>query len=227
VQDTSNIVGLLVFLVVAMIGGALLSSARRSAADSRRRQAETQVLLNLSRAMIGRTHPEDALAALCEEVVAALRPEGAAVLSATGGIWRVLASAGAPSAGRAPDTEERAMAEQALAKNAPMMLGRTGFTPSRPRRVAVRMGGQRRIEEMKRALTLVPLRVGDRAFGVLRLDGAITGTVFGDHPAQLLVPFTNEAALAVQRGELVAAAAQRRCAGRRMKTALMTSISLI
>ncbi len=227
VQDTSNIVGLLVFLVVAMIGGALLSSARKSAADSRRRQAETQVLLNLSRAMIGRTHPEDALAALCEEVVAALRPEGAAVLSATGGTWRVLASAGAPSAGRAPDTEERAVAEQALTTNAPMMLGRTGFTSGRPRRVAVRMGGQRRIEEMKRALTLVPLRVGDRAFGVLRLDGAITGTVFGDHPEQLLVPFTNEAALAVQRVELAAAAAHAEALREadEMKTALMTSIS--
>jgi two-component system sensor histidine kinase KdpD len=227
VQDPENVVALLIFLVVAMVGGMLLSSARQAAAESRRRQAETQVLLNLSRAMIGRTHPEDALAALCEEVVAALRPEGAAVLSAIGGGWRVLASAGAPSAGRSPDAEERAMAEQALATSAPVGLGRTGLAPGRPRRIAVRMGPQQRIREIKRGLTLVPLRVGDRAFGVLRLDGPITGTVFGDHPEQLLVPFANEAALAVQRVELAAAAAHAEALREadEMKTALMTSIS--
>ncbi len=227
VQETSNVVALLIFLVVAMVGGSLLSSAQNAVAESRLRQAETQVLLNLSRAMIGRTNPEEALAALCEEVVSALRPEGAAVLSASGGVWRVLASAGAALSGRAPDTEERAVAEQALAANVPMMLGRTGFTPGRPRRIASRIGGRPRIEEMKRALTLAPLRVGDRAFGVLRLDGPITGTVFGDHPEQLLVPFTNEAALAVQRVELAAAAAHAEALrdADEMKTALMTSIS--
>lgn len=227
VQDPSNIVALFVFLVVAMLGGRLLASAQQALAESRRRQAETQVLLNLSRVMIGRTQPEDALAALCEEVVSALRPEGAAVLSSAGAGWRVLASAGTPSAARPPDAEERAMTERALAANMPVMLGQTGLASGRPRRIAIRAGGQRRIEEARRALTLVPLRVGERAFGVLRLDGPIAGTVFGDHPEQLLVPFANEAALAVQRVELAAAAAHADALREadEMKTALLTSIS--
>src|SRR5512140_2385304 len=106
VQNASNIVALFVFLMVAMLGGRLLASAQQALAESRRRQAETQVLLNLSRVMIGRTHPEGALAALCEEVVSALHPEGAAVLSGAAAGWRVLASAGAPSAARATDAEE-------------------------------------------------------------------------------------------------------------------------
>jgi two-component system sensor histidine kinase KdpD len=226
VQDTANAIALVLFVAVAMVGGSLLSVAQRAAGEARRRQAETQVLLSLSRAMIGRTDPQDALSALCEEVVAALRPDGAAVLSAGGGAWRVLASAGADSAGRAPDTEERAMAEQALVSNAPVMLGRTGMTAARPRKVVVRAGGRRRIEEMKRALTLIPLRVGERAFGVLRLDGTIA-TRFGDHPEQLLVTFAGEAALAVQRVELAAAAAHAEALREadEMKTALMTSIS--
>lgn len=227
VQDPENVIALLIFLVVAMVGGMLLSSARQAAAESRRRQAETQVLLNLSRAMIGRTHPEEALAALCEEVIAALGAEGAAVLSASSGAWQVLASAGAPIAARAPDAEERAMAEQALATSAPVALGRTGLTAGRPRRIAVRMGPQQRIREIQRGLTLVPLRIGDRAFGVLRLDGPIGGAVFGNHPEQLLVPFANEAALAVQRVELAAAAAHADALREadEMKTALMTSVS--
>ena len=227
VQDGRNIVALLIFLVVAMLGGRLLASAQQALAESRRRQAETQVLLNLSRVMIGRTHPEDALAALCEEVVSALHPEGAAVLSGAGGGWRVLASAGAPSSARPTDAEERAMADRALAANEPVMLGYTGLTSTRPRRIAVRAGGRIRIETAGRALTLVPLRVGERAFGVLRLDGPITGTAFGDHPEQLLVPFANEAALAVQRVELAAAAAHADALREadEMKTALMTSIS--
>jgi len=227
VQNGSNVVALFVFLVVAMLGGRLLASAQQALAEARRRQAETQVLLNLSRVMIGRTHPEDALAALCEEVVSALHPEGAAVLSGAAAGWRVLASAGAPAAARAPDAEERAMTEQALATNIPVMLGRTGLASGRPRRIAIHAGGQRRIEAAQRALTLVPLRVGEGAFGVLRLDGAITGTAFGDHPEQLLVPFANEAALAVQRVELAAAAAHADALREadEMKTALMTSIS--
>jgi two-component system sensor histidine kinase KdpD len=226
VQDSANAIALVLFVAVAMVGGSLLSAAQRAAAEARRRQAETQVLLSLSRAMIGRTDPQDALSALCEEVLAALRPIGAAVLSAGGGAWRVLASAGTDAAGRAPDTEERAMAEQALISNAPVMLGRTGMTAARPRRIVVRAGGQRRIEEAKRALTLIPLRVGERAFGVLRLDGTITPK-FGDHPEHLLVTFAGEAALAVQRVELAAAAAHAEALREadEMKTALMTSIS--
>ncbi len=100
VRDSADVFGLSLFIAVAMVGGLLLSAAQRAAAEARRRQAETQVLLSLSRAMIGRTDPQDALAALCQEVLAALRPEGAAVLSLAGGTWRVLASAGAESASR-------------------------------------------------------------------------------------------------------------------------------
>ncbi len=75
-------------------------------------------------------------------------------------------------------------------------------------------------------MTLIPLRVGDRAFGALRLDGVIT-TTFGDHPERLLLTFAGEAALAVQRVELAAAAAHAEALREadEMKTALMTSIS--
>jgi two-component system sensor histidine kinase KdpD len=91
VQDPQNIFALLVFLVVSVVGGTLLSNARAAAADARRRGAETQVLLGLSRAMIGQIEPGDALESLCREVVQAFDAPGASVLSAVAGGWRVLA----------------------------------------------------------------------------------------------------------------------------------------
>jgi len=71
VQDPQHVLGLFVFLGVSVVGSSLLATARASAARARRREAETQVLLSLSRTMIGQTEPDDALAALCREVVVA------------------------------------------------------------------------------------------------------------------------------------------------------------
>src|SRR5207248_1732917 len=45
VDDPKNGFGLIVFLVVALVGGLLLASARAAAAEAKRRAAETEVLL--------------------------------------------------------------------------------------------------------------------------------------------------------------------------------------
>jgi two-component system sensor histidine kinase KdpD len=226
VQDFENVIALLIFLVVAMIGGMLLSSARQAAAESRRRQAETQVLLNLSRAMIGQTEPGDALESLCREVVQAFDAPGASVLSAVAGGWRVLASAGRADAGRPPDTQERLMVERAAESGTVMGLGHTGLGTTRRIRV-VQPAGAKRVAEMASGAAFVPLRVGGRTLGVLRLDGPIGETPFRDQPERLLAAFASEAALGVQRTELSQAAAHADALRQadEMKTALMTSIS--
>jgi two-component system sensor histidine kinase KdpD len=60
VQEPRNLAALVIFLVVSVVGGALLSTARQAAAEARRRQAEAEVALRLSRAMSGQTEPERA-----------------------------------------------------------------------------------------------------------------------------------------------------------------------
>jgi two-component system, OmpR family, sensor histidine kinase KdpD len=215
-----------VFLVVSVVGGTLLSSARDAAADARRREAETQVLLGLSRTMIGQTEPGEALEALCREVVHAFDAPGASVLAAGVSGWRALAAAGRDDAGRPPDTQERSMMERATASGSVMGLGHTGLGTTRHIRI-VRTAGSPRVSEVHSAVAFVPLRVADHTLGVLRLDGPIGATPFRDQPARLLAAFASEAALGVQRAELSQAAARADALRQadELKTALMTSIS--
>lgn len=226
VEAPSNIIALVVFLVVSVIGGSLLSAAQAAAAEARRSAAQTRVLLDLSRAMVGQREPVDALAALCNEIVVALSAPGASVLSGAGAQWYIHASAGSPDAARAPDSEERVMAEQAVATGQITRLGHTGLGAGRRARI-VRPSGTRRIAEAARGVAFVPLRIGDRTLGVLRVDGPIGATAFRDHPDGLLAAFASEAAQGVQRAELTQAAAHAEALmeADEMKAALMASIS--
>jgi two-component system sensor histidine kinase KdpD len=77
-------------------------------------------------------------------------------------------------------------------------------------------------------MAFVPLQVGDRVLGVLRLDGpAGRDTRPLDEPVQLLSAFAGEAALGVQRVELARGAAHAEVLKQadEMKSALMASIS--
>src|SRR5207248_307559 len=67
IQEPVDYFALIVFLIVSVVGGSLLSSARSAAEDGRRQAAETEVLIGLTRAMIGQTDPREALSALCTE----------------------------------------------------------------------------------------------------------------------------------------------------------------
>src|SRR5438874_2406623 len=78
VDEPRNVLALVVFLVVSVISGTLISMAREAATAARARQAETEVALALSRAMSGHMEPRRALESLCREVVAAFDAPGAA-----------------------------------------------------------------------------------------------------------------------------------------------------
>ncbi len=226
VENAANAFGLVVFLLVSVVAGSLLSTARTAAAEARQRAAETQVLLGLSRAMIGQTEPSAALTSLCEQVVEAFSAPGAAVLSGSGAQWTVHAHAGAESASRPPDTQEGAVAEHALETGTLSRFGHTGLSTARRARV-VRPAGTRRFEQREEGVAFAPLRIGGRTLGVLRLDGPIGDTPFQEHPDRLLAAFASEAALGVQRAELAQAAAHAEALMQadEMKTALLTSIS--
>lgn len=226
VQDPANVFALGVFLLVSVLGGSLLSAARTAAAEARRRAAETQVLLGLSRAMIGQTDPKDALTALCDEVIASFRAPGAAVMSGRSAEWYVHASAGDEDAGRLPDTQERVIAGRALETGAICRLGNTGLSRGRRPRV-VRPAGPDRFKQMNVGVAFVPLRIGGRTLGVLRIDGPIGDVPFREHPDRLITAFASEAAMGVQRAELAQAAAHAHALmeADEMKSALMTSIS--
>lgn len=220
VEDWPGILGLVVFLGVSIVGGSLLASARSAAAQAQRRQEELETLLGLSRTLNAKADPKAALSALCSEVVSAFHAPGASVLSQREGAWSVLAAAGDVSASRLPDERERRLAEEALATGQLVSAAR-GSRAARVSRGLDLLG-----PEGGRAL-FIPLRAGDRTFGILRLDGPLPAS--GDAPDafKLLEPFVTEAALAVHRLELAQAAAHADALRQadELKTALMTSIS--
>jgi two-component system sensor histidine kinase KdpD len=176
--------------------------------------------------MIGQTNADEAVRALCREVVDAFEAPGAAVLSRRANRWEILASAGEGSAGRDVDPQERAVAEAAITAGGVRRLGYTGLERTRRVRI-VRPGISNKFQQPTRGATFVPLKIGDRVLGVLRLDGPIGATPFREHPEHLLEAFASEAALAVQRVELAQAAAHAEALRQadEMKSALMTSIS--
>jgi two-component system sensor histidine kinase KdpD len=224
VQRPRDLVALFIFLVVSLVGGSMLSRARDAARTARQRQAETTVLLDLSRELIGRAEPAEALSTLCESAVRALQARGASVLSPAGDTWTVLASAGGGNARRRTTRDESLRATEALATGSTLTLGRIGLPSERRRRVAVPGRG---VVELIEGVAFVPLRVGDRPLGVLCLDGPIGDTPFREHPEDLLNAFAREAALGVQRVELAyeAAHAEALREADELKTALMASIS--
>jgi two-component system sensor histidine kinase KdpD len=226
VQQLQHVGALFVFLGVSIIGGSLLSRARAAAETAERRQAETAVLLGLNRELIGRASPSDALTALCDNVVRAFEAPGASVLGRANGGWAVLAAAGGEPARRLPDQSEALMAQQAIASDQLTWAGHTGLRAGRRPRI-VQPGPRRRVMDVAHGVAFVPLRMGDRMLGVLRLDGPIGRTPFREHPQQLLDAFAREAAIGVERMELVRTAAHAEALREtdEMKTALLASVS--
>ncbi|HEY7465430.1 MAG TPA: ATP-binding protein [Dehalococcoidia bacterium] len=225
VQEPRNVVALVVFLIVSVLGSSLLSAAQTAAGQARRRQAETEVALTLSREMSGQTDPAGALQQLCLETMRAFDAPGAAVLTSSGGRWSVLAHAGSESAARTPGPDERSAADRASASGELQSLGRTGLGRTRAR--IVFPGGRKTAYSSERSVALVPLKVGDRVLGVLRLDGPIGDTPFRDQPEQLLSAIASEAALAVERAELAQAAAHAEALREadELKSALLNAVS--
>ena len=117
----------------------------------------------------------------------------------------MLASAGSENAGRLPPIEERAAADRAASEGLIQGLGRTGISPSRAR--IVFPGGRSAAYTREQVSAFVPLKVGNRVLGVLRLDGPIGDLPFRNQPEPLLDAVAAEAGLAVQHMELAEAAA--------------------
>jgi two-component system, OmpR family, sensor histidine kinase KdpD len=221
-----NVAGLFIFLVVSIVGGTLLSAASIAAEEARRRQAETEVALRLSRAMSGKTDPRDALYVLCQEVVLSFAAPGTAVLTRVDHDWEILAHAGSQLAGRMPDTDERTAADRASTSGELTGFGSPGLRNARRRRIVVPRGRESAFN-LERSVAFVPLKLADRVLGILRVDGPIGDSPFRSEPEGLLMAVAGEAAQAVQRAELAKEAthAQALREADEMKSALMASIS--
>jgi two-component system sensor histidine kinase KdpD len=146
-----------------------------------------------------------------------------AVLSHAEDSWQVLSAAGAAESSRAPNQEERSMANRALVEGSIEAAGRTRTQKRRNRIVSRGPSARWRAE----SIVMVPLVMGGDALGVMRVDQPSRLADLSDEHDDLLRAFASEAALAVQRLELARVAAESNALKQadEAKTALMMSIS--
>ena len=226
VQEPRNVLALAIFLAVSAIGSSLLASAVNSAQVAKRRQAEAEVALALSRALSLETRPENALQTLCVVVTSALANPATSVLIRQQGGWHAVASAGDEAAQRLPDAAERSLADRAASERRAIGMGGAGLDATRRKRIVIPRGREAAYE-MRSAVAFVPLLLGDEVRGVLRLDGPIGDSPFRSNPQRLLEAVAAEGAITLQRLELTREAARSEALEQadQMKAALLASIS--
>ncbi len=212
VQAPANVLALLEFLAVALFGASMLSLLRRQVRIAAARQAETAILLSVSRELAHAVSPRDAMDRLCGVVVRSLGSRGCSIIK-DGPRWQVVGSSGGLSA---LPREEEAMAREAVRTGGIARIGAS--------RRGGRAGAERRVGEA--AVVLVPLAPSSPTRGVLRVRGAIVAPPMADVD-QLLRVFADEAGVALDRAALAEEARQAEALRRadEFKTVLLSSVS--
>lgn len=207
VARPGNIVTLILFLAVALIGALMLSRFREQVARANSREAETLILLNASHEAVRESNPRIAIDRLCEVIGRALHARGCAILS--GQPLSVAGSTIDAGSVAPPTREESAVALQAMSSGEIVRLRESTAAPS----------GQAPVRA-----TFVPLSGGAR--GVLRLYGPLQAPpgVNGD---RLLGGLADEASLSLVRANLAREAGRAEALARaeEFKSVLLSSVS--
>lgn len=206
VSNPDEWVSLVLFLAVAAVTSNLAARERFRREEARRRADEATLLYDLSRTLSG-GGSQQALSSLAERLRRAFGLAGVAVLlSQPDGRTTAAASAG----------------EADAADSATQLLGRPGGGRHRHlgRRITIRgRGGERRTTALA-----VPLHVGERPIGTLRLVGRRT---FSDDETRLIATVADQVAAALERERLREEAQQAEILRRtdELRQALLSSVS--
>src|SRR5438067_2933900 len=169
-------IALFVFLVTAILTSQLAVALRERAEQASRRERETRILYDLVGVTNREAEPEHQLQAIARAVVDVLSSWGVhdcAILQPdTAGILRVQASAYQPAGQITFSSDEKAIATWVIVHGRTMGLyDDSTLTPSTAarfvQRVVVRSTAAGRT--VGRSLRLIPLKLGEKVVGVLRL----------------------------------------------------------
>lgn len=173
VQKPANVIALLIFLTVSLVGATMLSRLRRQATIATAREAETALLLRLSQEVASAASPRDAMDRLCAAVTRSFRARGCWMVR-EGNPWVVHGSTG-PLAGLTRD-------EEAVA------------------RAAIQQGSIARVRG-RDEIVFVPFGKTSPERGVLRIEGPIRPPPMA-RPELLLRAFADDASIALHRAML-------------------------
>ncbi len=169
-------IALFVFLVTAILTSQLAVTLRERAEQAARRERETRILYDLVRVATREEEPEHQLQAIVQSIVEVFASWGVrdcAVLQAeAAGAFRVQASTSQPCEQITMSSDERAVATWVMKHGRTMGLyedSSSAPSPSAPfvQRILMRTTWGGRVSQ--RSLLLIPLYVGQKIVGVLRL----------------------------------------------------------
>ncbi len=212
VQQPRDVVALVIFLAVAVVGASMLALLRRQLAVSRENRAELAAMLGLSRELAAAPTPGYALDALAGAITRAVHAEHCEILQLSEGKWSVTAPTGTGT----KLTRDDAALAQAASDSGQL----TRRIPNQPTRAG------RSLRRRPATETFVPFRPPAGQPGVIHITGALTAPPGSDLDA-LLSAFADEAGVAVHRARLADEArnAEALRQSDEFKTALLSSVS--
>jgi two-component system sensor histidine kinase KdpD len=203
IADPESVIALLFFLVVAVIASNLTARVRNQAVVARQRAKTTEDLYQFSKKLAAVGTLDDVLWAAAFQIASMLRVRVVLLLPEATGLQ---VKAGYPPEDHLQDADVAA--------------ARWAFENNRPAgRGSESLPGARRL--------FLPMRTGRGAVGVVGIDGDRDGPLLSPEGRRLLDALSDQAALAVERVNLVEDVDQARLAAAtdRLRTALLTSIS--
>ncbi|TIQ38459.1 MAG: sensor histidine kinase KdpD [Mesorhizobium sp.] len=203
IRDPESIVAFAVFLVVALIASNLTARVQRQAVAARSRARATEDIYSFAKKLAGAGTLDDVLWATAFQIASMLKVRVVLLLPENGTIT--------VKAGYPPDDT---LAEADIA------AARWAWEHDRPAgRGADTLPGAKRL--------YLPLRTGRTAVGVVGLDNDKQGPLLTPEQQRLLDALADQAAVAIERIQLVADVDRARLAAEadRLRTALLTSIS--
>jgi len=203
IRDPESIVAFTVFLVVAVIASNLTARVQRQAVAARSRARATEDIYSFSKKLAGAGTLDDVLWATAFQIASMLKVRVVLLLPENGTIT--------VKAGYPPD-DTLAEADIAAARWAWEHNRAAG-------RGADTLPGAKRL--------YLPLRTGRTAIGVVGLDNDKQGPLLTPEQQRLLDALADQAAVAIERVQLVADVDRARLAAEadRLRSALLTSIS--
>jgi two-component system sensor histidine kinase KdpD len=227
VSKRHHLLGLLIFLAIALGTGVLASHLRASADEMRREAARTVMLYDLNRALISDVTLEQVLASIVRGVVDIYGARGSRLLVRRETDPDAFRVAAAWPAGQ-PDRDDRRVLD--MARRA-LDTGAMAGISHRGRRIRLPHG----VRQAPRDLTAgpeddvlyVPVGASDERVGVLEVTGRPGGGRFLLEDARMLKSFADQAALAVQRASLIEQATRTAALEQssELKSALLAAVS--
>ena len=225
VARTDQLLGLGVFLGVAVVISQLVYLVRRRTLEALRHGRQMEMLYELSRALIADVDLDSMLVSIVERVVLVFGVRSCAIVTLDDNSRPIIrVSRGAP-----PDVslrDEEALLRWVIEQRQPAGVG------SHTGRIVRPHGSRttRRIitpRHQAHAVLYIPIAIGNRVLGGLRVAGAAEGMGFTHEDQQQLSLFANQAALSIERIRLTEEATRAEVLSRsdKLKSALLSAVS--